>query len=129
MANFWRNLTTNWQDSVNLLLGVWLFASGWILAFTAIQFAFWNSLIFGVVLALMAFAALISFKEWEEWVDMLVGVWLIVSPWMLGFAEFTREAGGAAYAATWNFLTVGIVTFALAAWSVRDHRHRESEAH
>ena len=60
---------------------------------------------------------------------LMIGVWLIASPWVLGFAEFTREAGGAAYAATWNFVIVGILTFLLAAWSVRNHRHRATEAH
>ena len=30
-------------------------------------------------------AALLAFAEWEEWVSMLVGLWVLASPWLLGF--------------------------------------------
>jgi hypothetical protein len=30
-------------------------------------------------------AALAAFAEWEEWTNVMVGIWLLVSPWILGF--------------------------------------------
>jgi SPW repeat-containing protein len=30
-------------------------------------------------------AALLAFSEWEEWVGMMVGLWVLASPWLLGF--------------------------------------------
>jgi hypothetical protein len=30
-------------------------------------------------------AALLAFSEWEEWVSMIVGLWVLASPWLLGF--------------------------------------------
>ena len=32
-------------------------------------------------------AAIIAFSNWEEWLNLLLGLWLIGSPWVLGFAH------------------------------------------
>ena len=29
--------------------------------------------------------ALIAFREWEEWIACALGLWIAVSPWVLGF--------------------------------------------
>lgn len=120
MTNFWKKLSESWQDTVSLILGVWLFLSPWILGFTATEAAMWNAVAFGLLIIAMAVLALVEFHEWEEWADMAVGLWLVVSPWVLGFAVI---AAGAASVATWNVIVVGLLTLGLAAWSLRDHRH------
>ncbi len=56
MADFMKKATGNWQDGLMLLLGIWLFFSPWILGFAGIQSAFWNALLFGVILAGMSIA-------------------------------------------------------------------------
>jgi hypothetical protein len=33
----------------------------------------------------ITFGALIAFREWEEWINCGLGVWIAVSPWVLGF--------------------------------------------
>jgi hypothetical protein len=33
----------------------------------------------------LSLAAMIAYGDWEEWINVLMGVWLIVSPWLLGF--------------------------------------------
>ena len=30
-------------------------------------------------------AALAAFAVWEEWLNLAAGLWLVVSPWLLGF--------------------------------------------
>ncbi len=120
MADFMKKATGNWQDGLMLLLGIWLFFSPWILGFAGIQSAFWNALLFGVILAGMSIAVVTEFHDWEEWVDMALGVWLVVSPWVLGFAALSAVAA-AAYAATMTFVATGVVALALAAWSLRHH--------
>jgi len=35
----------------------------------------------------MPLAAIIGYANWKEWLTVLLGAWLIVSPWMLGFAH------------------------------------------
>ncbi|WP_413868695.1 SPW repeat protein [Albidovulum sp.] len=120
MADFMKKATGNWQDGLMLLLGIWLFFSPWILGFAGIQSAFWNALFFGVILAGMSIAVVTEFHDWEEWVDMALGVWLVVSPWVLGFAALSA-VNAAAYAATMTFVATGVVALALAAWSLRHH--------
>ena len=51
-------------------------------------------------------AALAAFAQWEEWLNLLLGLWVLVSPWVLGFQGTT--------AATVHIL-VGILVAALAA--------------
>ena len=124
MTNFWKKVTDNWQDLFSLVLGVWLLLSPWRLQFTAIDGALWTAVLFGILIAVMAVMALVDFHEWEEWADMAIGLWLIASPWVLGFATMVTGAEGGAYAATLNVVVVGALTFGMAAWSLRDHRHR-----
>ena len=40
----------------------------------------------GVVIAVMGIAALVQFAEWEDWIALIAGVLVIISPWVLGFA-------------------------------------------
>jgi hypothetical protein len=46
----------------------------------------WNAHGVGVVVAVAAFAALVAFHQWEEWVNAALAAWLIVSPYLLGFS-------------------------------------------
>lgn len=32
-------------------------------------------------------AAMVAYANWKEWINLLLGAWLIVSPWALGFAH------------------------------------------
>ena len=100
----WRNEA--FVDVVNLMLGAWLFVTPWIFDF-ADGAAGWNAWIFGALIALVAFAALMVFTELEEWANLLLGLWVIVAPWNLGFSG-TK----AAFA---NHLIVGIAVVVLAA--------------
>lgn len=118
MSNFGKKLAGNWQDIVCLVLGLWLIVSPWALGFTGIEAAMWNAVILGVVIVMMTVMELVEFHDWEEWTDMVIGGWLAISPWALGF---TAEAGGSRLAAG-NFLIVGLVVLAMAAWSLIGHR-------
>jgi hypothetical protein len=126
MTDFWKNLTRSWQDTISLILGVWLVLSPWALGFTGTPVAMWNAVLFGVLIAIMALMALVEFHDWEEWADMAIGAWLVVSPWVLGYAMAQMPAvpDGGSYAATWNGIAVGVLTFGMAAWSLFDHRHQ-----
>lgn len=83
----WRK----WQresvlDVYNLLLAAVLFVSPWLFRLTNSpgKADLWAS---GAVIALISLAALIAYRDWEEWANVLLGVWLIASPWLLGFAH------------------------------------------
>jgi hypothetical protein len=38
-----------------------------------------------VILVASSVAALVAFAEWEEWIGLVVGLWVLGSPWLLGF--------------------------------------------
>ena len=63
----------------------------------------------------MAAAALSVFAEWEEWVNLVLGLWLIVAPWALGFAGSVN--------ALWTHVILGVLTAAVSAWALWDYRH------
>jgi hypothetical protein len=114
----YENVKHRWQDGVNFLLGVWLIASPWVLGFTGVKYASANAAVLGVVAAVMALWALIAFQEWEEWVTVALGLWIVATPWLFGFAATAfADATQGAFVATWNFIVVGLLVGGLAAWS------------
>lgn len=80
-------------NNLNVLLGTFLFFSPWILGYRAEQTACWNAWASGALVCAVAFAALFYFKTWEEWLNLLLGSWICVSPWLLGFADQSRATG------------------------------------
>ncbi len=109
MSKLTEKLTTEWQDTVNFVLGGWLIVSPWILGYAAQQVPTNNAVVVGVIIAVAAAAALYAFQVWEEWVNAALAAWLIVSPWVLGF--------GTDQAAAWNQYAVGVLVGVLALWS------------
>lgn len=119
-----------WRDWAMLVLAVWLFLSPWILGFAVgapvegaaatagFTIAAWNAWVLGVVIAVLALWAAFQFAEWHDWVNGVLGVWLVASPWILGFAALTT--------AVWNFVVVGLLIVALAAWELWEVRHQPS---
>jgi SPW repeat len=73
-------------DVYNLLLAVVLLAAPWLFALTNStgKIDLWAS---GAAIAAISLAALVAFARWEEWANLLLGLWLIASPWLLGFAH------------------------------------------
>jgi hypothetical protein len=92
-------------DIANLILGAILFASPWAFGFASgVQSQ--NAYVSGIIIAVLAIAALAAFATWEEWLNLIVGLWVIVSPWVLGFASGTAMT---------VHLTIGILVALLAA--------------
>ena len=117
MDDFWKRASRQWQDSANFILGLWLIISPWVLGYASSMVPTWNALIVGVIIAVAAASTLVAFHQWEEWVNVVLAVWLIISPWILGFSAMA--------AAVSNQVIVGIVVGVLAIWSMRvEHEPR-----
>jgi hypothetical protein len=71
-------------DAANLILGAALFVSPWIFGYGGSRAAE-NANMAGIAIAVLAIAALAAFAIWEEWLNLVVGLWTLVSPWVLGF--------------------------------------------
>jgi hypothetical protein len=78
----WTN--AKWCDVANLILGAILFFSPWMFGFEAGR-ASENANIAGIAIVVLAIAALAAFAVWEEWLNLIVGLWALVAPWVLGF--------------------------------------------
>lgn len=120
-----------WQDIANLVLGAWLFISPWILGLAALGFnevpqtVAWNSHLVGAAILVVAAIAVYLPRAWEEGLNLLLGVWLVISPWVLEFANSSRD--------TLNAVVVGVLVTALATWAMvhdkefekwwHDHHH------
>ncbi len=108
-----QNITSDWQDSANVLLGIALFISPWALSYVAETNAALNAHIVGAVITLLALAALFAFRVWEEWINAVLGAWLIVAPWVLSFSGHA--------VATRTSIAIGIAAIVLALWSMNEH--------
>jgi SPW repeat len=109
----------HWQDPVNAVLGACLVLSpwAWALRYVDHQAATFNAVIIGAALIATALGAMLFPKAWEEWTEAILGVWLVLSPWVLGFA-LRKEAMLAA-------VIVGAAVMLLALWTLvtdKDYR-------
>lgn len=109
MTTFNDKMTFQWRDAANLILGIWLALSPTVLAYMTDATPALNATVVGIVIAIAATAALISFRMWEEWVNVALAVWLIASPFVL---NYTIGSG-----ATWNQIVVGMIVGCLALWT------------
>ena len=105
-------VSRRWQDSANLVLGAWLLASPWILAYTGTSAAA-NAYVIGAGLVIFALVAAYV-RVWEEIVNMLFGMWLVVSPFALGFSSDTAVA--------LHTVLVGILATAFAIWAMSNDK-------
>ena len=96
-----RSGEKNVQDWINVVCAVLLFISPWVLGFSGELTAARTAWVGGIVIFVMAVAAMVQFAEWEEWVALIVGILVLISPWVLGFA--------AVHAALWTCVVLGII--------------------
>lgn len=73
-------------DLYNLLLALLLFASPWLFALqnATAKVDLWVS---SAIIAVISLGAIAAYANWEEWANLLLGIWLVVSPWVVGFAH------------------------------------------
>lgn len=98
-----------WQDWLNLVLGLWLLTAPFFGMGAATGTAAWDGYIFGTIIAVLSGWALYQPRAWEEWSNLVLGLWLIAAPFALGFTTET--------AAMWNHIVVGLVVGADALWA------------
>lgn len=71
-------------DLYTAVLGAFLFVSPWLFAYSY-QPARVDAFASGALLVLVSLLAMALFREWEEWLNLAVGCWILASPWVLGF--------------------------------------------
>jgi hypothetical protein len=117
-----KMIVKRWQDWGNLLLGAWLFVSPWAMQYPSeVPYATWNAYILGAAIVIFSAVAMYIPRLWEEGINTALGLWLIASPWVLGFAAY-REV-------TLNAIIVGIMVTGLAIWAMMYDKSFEKWRH
>ncbi|MDA8363590.1 MAG: SPW repeat protein [Gammaproteobacteria bacterium] len=105
----------SWLDVANVVLGIWLIVAPLVGVGASTGLAAGNSYVAGVVVVILAVAASRRPYLWEEWLNLLVGVWLILAPFAL---RFTAQTGP-----TWNQIIVGLLIVVDAGWAATRMQH------
>src|SRR5262245_43822209 len=100
-----------WDDWCDWALGSWLILSPWTLLFEQDTVATRNAVTVGFLVVAAEALTLSMFRVWEEWINVALGAWLVVSPWVLGVSSAAAKV---------NFVLVGLVVVALALYEVRE---------
>jgi hypothetical protein len=108
-----------WEDWASWILGIWLALSPWALSFDYEPPAVRNAVVLGLSMILVEVVELSVFRDWEEWINIILGTWLVASPWALGIAST---------AARWNFIVVGALVLVPALHELRNVRS-DPESH
>lgn len=80
----WRSESV--LDLYNIVIAAVLFSSPWLFRLSSgtAKMDFW---ITSAVIVVISLAAIFTYANWEEWANFLFGLWLIASPWILGFSH------------------------------------------
>ena len=109
----------HWQDPANAVLGVWLIFSPLILGFQSDLTAVSNAVLVGILLLAAAIGAIFVPRAWEEWTETALGLWLAISPWVLGVSAQSAKASA---------VVTGLVVLTLALWALQDWETNVPEA-
>ena len=83
-----------------------LTASPWLAGFSRDAIASGNAVLCGLLILSFTLAALLQLRDWRSWMTLAPGVWVLVSPWILGFAAHVAAAA--------IHLTIGLIVSILA---------------
>jgi SPW repeat len=100
----------HWQDAVNAVIGFALILSPLALSYVDESLATTNAVVVGLALVAAALGAMLTPKAWEEWTEAILGLWMVISPWMLGFSTHMM----AMYAA----VGCGVLVVLLSLWTL-----------
>lgn len=95
------------------LAGLWEVIAAFTLGYSASSAALWNAIIVGTALIVLGAWAAVSTQPATDkaldWINALLGLWLLIAPFLLGYRDF-----GAAFS---NDVLVGIAVMVLAGWA------------
>jgi hypothetical protein len=119
---------------LQLILGIWLFLSPWVLGFAAAlhaaapgmpnspgatgSYAVWDAWILGGLVAVAALSRIVRLALWQDHVILVLGAWIFAAPWVLGFHHWSPVAG-------WDHWITGLFLFLISAWALPAPREAE----
>jgi hypothetical protein len=95
---------------LNILAGIWLIISPGVLGFAGLAAPTWNAVILGIaVLVLAAIRLGTRGTQALSWINCILGAWLVISPFVLQFADFRTPLG--------NTIILGVLVFLFGLWA------------
>jgi hypothetical protein len=99
-----NNLTKRSDDACpptstfNVFAGIWLIVSPWVLGFAGRGVPLWDALLVGVAVAVLALIRLRTpGATGLSWINLFLGIWLILSPFVLGFTTASAAMSNAIF--------------------------------
>jgi hypothetical protein len=107
---------TRWQDWATVVLGVILLFTPWLFGTATSAFSSWNAWVVGIVVVILALVSLgaPTRSVVTEWLTLIVGAWLFISPWVLSFTVLT--------AAAWVAWIIGLLLVVASGWTLLEAR-------
>jgi VIT1/CCC1 family predicted Fe2+/Mn2+ transporter len=113
MSGTWKR----WQDWLTVVVGVLLFITPFVFGATATAAIAWTAYIGGALLVIAGVWSLSSgTSQWIEWAEVVIGVLLIIAPWVLGFSSWSSMA--------WSVWIAGVLALALGGSDILRERNR-----
>jgi len=81
------NIHRTWEDWASMVLGVLIGFSPWLAGQQGDQMVNWNAVIVGALMIALGALELTGLQRWEQGGEIACGLWLIVSPFIFGYAE------------------------------------------
>lgn len=109
-----------WQDWISVLIGIWLLVSPWVVGYEGAQMAAsWNAWILGVAIVVFSAIAVSMPQAWEEVINLLLGIWMVLSSWIIGVTSRAAQT---------NAVIVGllVILFAILAVAMGRDGHRKA---
>ena len=107
------SLPKEWQDWINLVLGIWICVSPWTLNFTDDASATRIAVAVGFLIIVSEVFTFWALRSLEEWINVLLGAWLVISAWLLDISASIMKI---------DFIVSGVAVVLLAVYEIWDAR-------
>lgn len=96
-----------WDSGASIVLGLWLMIAPVVFGYGFVGPAVWNGMVVGTLIVMVAAAKAVGQYRVPavSWLNVILGVWLVVAPLVLDYA--------AAPPLLWNAIIVGLLLIVL----------------
>lgn len=94
-------------DTISIIVAGLLILSPWMFRYTDSAVATWSAILTGILLVAIIVTRVLTERDWQDKVDLALGIWACVAPWVLGFSAVSNAAG--------MHVTAGLVVAVMAA--------------
>jgi len=98
-------------SGLDVLAGIWLLISPFVLLFHSTTIMA-NNVVLGIIIAGLALIRFFNASYGTvalSWINALLGIWVLISPWVLGFSTMHNAMS--------NDVAMGIIVVVLSCWS------------